>query len=110
MSADFRLKATAYLLKDFFKFHNKQEFEVFCFAVTRDSEAQLKKGKRNSCSAESRRYNSFRAELQLDWRQEIADGVEHFMCVLSSSAISCCCVRFTFFQAEMCQISQVQIE
>lgn len=62
VSADFKLKATSYLLRHFFQFHNRDLFEVFCFATTADSDDQAKAGVGGS-----------------DWREDIASTVEHFM-------------------------------
>jgi predicted O-linked N-acetylglucosamine transferase (SPINDLY family) len=40
VSADFKLKATSYLLRDFFGVHDGSRFEVFIYATTHDSAEQ----------------------------------------------------------------------
>ena len=62
VSADFRLKATSYLLRHMFQFHNRDVFEVYCFATTADSDE----------AAKARIGGS-------DWREDISSTVEHFM-------------------------------
>lgn len=60
VSADFKLKATSYLLRHLFKFHDRDRFEVFIYATTGDSAESMK-------------------AVVGDWRREIAESVEHFV-------------------------------
>ena len=42
ISADFRLKATSYLVYDLYTRHNRSRIEAYCIATTPDSEADVK--------------------------------------------------------------------
>jgi predicted O-linked N-acetylglucosamine transferase (SPINDLY family) len=72
LSADFKLKATAYLVNHMYQFHNRDKYEVFCLANTEDSPEQS------------------RRELGLNWRQDIADSVEHFIDVSGMTSEQVC--------------------
>lgn len=61
ISADFRLKATAYLILRMFENFDRSKFEIFAFATTEDSSESDK----------------FRAGV--DWRPYLESGVEHFV-------------------------------
>ena len=69
VSADFRLKATSYLIHKMFQFHDRSKFEVYCIANTP-----------NSAQKE-------RDALGIDWRATIEQDVEHFVDVSGRSEV-----------------------
>lgn len=61
ISADFRAKATSYLVRDMFRYHDREKYEIFVFATT---------------SEEKEKGTMFISE---SWRTTIQKSVEHFV-------------------------------
>ena len=63
ISADFRMKATAYLILRMFRYFDRSKFEIFAFATSKDSSDQVVRASR----------------VKMGWREILRHDVEHFV-------------------------------